>query len=92
MTGKGSLEGDPIATGAIGVWEHIIVKEAQFIKTHTNSDKTLTIARNLLYGADAAVMAYGQTLDYTEELLDHKRVISCAADEIRGIRKSPSTA
>ena len=87
MTGKGSLEGDPIATGAIGVWEHIIVKEAQFIKTHTNSDKTLTIARNLLYGADAAVMAYGQTLDYTEELLDHKRVISCAADEIRGIRK-----
>ena len=25
MTGKGSLEGDPIATGAIGVWEKIIV-------------------------------------------------------------------
>lgn len=87
MTGKGSLEGDPIATGAIGVWEHIIVKEAEFVKTHTNDAGTLTIARNLLLGAEAAVMAWGQTLDYSEELLDHKRIISDAADEIRGIRK-----
>ena len=87
MTGRGSLEGDPIATGAIGVWEHIIIKEANFIKTHTNAAGTLSIARNLLLGAEAAVMAYGQTLDYSEELLDHKRVISDAADEIRGIKK-----
>ena len=87
MTGRGSLDGDPIATGSIGVWEHIIVREAQFVKTHANSAGTLTIARNLLLGAESAVMAYGQTLDYTEELLDHRRVISDAADEIRGIKK-----
>ena len=87
LTGRGSLEGDPIATGAIGVWEHIIIKEANFIKTHTNSAGTLSFARNLLLGAEAAVMAYGQTLDYSEELLDHKRIISDAADEIRGIKK-----
>ena len=85
MTGRGSLEGDPIATGAMGVWEHIIVKEAQFIRTE--SSESLTIARNLLLGAEAAVMAWGQTLDYTEELLDHKRIMSVAADEIRGIKK-----
>ena len=87
MTGKGSLEGDPIATGAIGVWEHIIIKEANFIKTHTNSGGTLKIARNLLLGAESALMAYAQPLDYTEELLDHKRYLSMAADEIRGIKK-----
>lgn len=87
MTGKGSLEGDPIATGAIGVWEKIIVKEANFVKTHTNSGGTVKIARNLLLGAEAAVMAYGQNLDYSEELRDHKREISIAADEIRGIKK-----
>ena len=85
MTGKGSLENDPIATGAIGVWEHIIIKEAQFIKTHEGDG--VTVARNLLLGAEAAVMANAQNLDYTEELLDHKRVLSCAADEIRGINK-----
>lgn len=87
MTGKGSLEGDPIATGALGVWEHIIIKEANFIKTHKNANGTLRIARNLLLGADAAVLAYSQTLDYTEELRDYKRVMGVAADEIRGMRK-----
>ena len=87
LTGRGSLSDDPIATGAIGVWEHIIIKEANFIKTHTNEAGTLSFARNLLLGAEAAVMAYGQTLDYSEELLDHKRIISDAADEIRGIKK-----
>ena len=87
MTGRGSLEGDPIATGAIGVWEHIIIKEANFIKTHTNAAGSLSIARNLLLGAEAAVMAYGQTMDYSEELLDHKSILSISADEIRGIKK-----
>ena len=87
MTGKGSLEGDPIATGAIGVWEKIIVKEAEYIKTHTNSAGTLKIARNLLLGADAAVLAYAQTLDYNEELRDYKREMGVAADEIRGMKK-----
>lgn len=85
MTGKGSLDNDPIATGAIGVWEHIIIKEANFVKTHKGSD--VTIARNLLLGADAAVLAYAQTLDYNEELRDHKRIMSISADEIRGMRK-----
>lgn len=87
MTGKGSLEGDPIATGALGVWEHIIVREANFVKTHQNAEKTLKIARNLLLGADAAVLAYGQTFDYSEEFHDHKRILSIAGDEIRGMKK-----
>ena len=87
MTGKGSLEGDPIATGAIGVWEHIIIKEANFIKTHKNDAGNKRIARNLLLGADAAVLAYAQTLDYTEELRDYKRIMGVAADEIRGMKK-----
>lgn len=87
MTGKNSLEGDPIATGAIGVWEKIIVKEANYIKTHKNAAGNKRIARNLLLGAEAAVVAFAQTLDYTEERTDHKRRLSVAADEIRGIRK-----
>ena len=87
MTGKASLENDPIATGAIGVWEKIIVKEAEYIKTHTNANGSLNIARNLLLGADAAVLAYAQTLDYNEELRDYKREMGVAADEIRGMKK-----
>lgn len=85
MTGKGSLEGDPIATGAIGVWEHIIVKEANFIKTAEKNN--IKFARNLLLGAEAAVLAYAQTLDYKEETRDYGREMGVAADEIRGCRK-----
>lgn len=83
--GTRALETDPIATGMMGVWEKIIVKEADHIRTAGNG--TLNIARNLLLGADAGVMAYAQTLQYKEEEFDYGREMGVAADEIRGIRK-----
>lgn len=85
--GVKSLESDPIATGAMGIWEKIIVKEADYISTASNADKSKTMARNLLLGADAALMEYAQTLDYNEEMHDYKRIFGVAADEIRGIKK-----
>lgn len=83
--GNRSLENDPIATGAMGIWEKIIVKEADYIPSISNGN--VTVARNLLLGADAAVMAYAQTIDYKEETFDYGREMGVAADEIRGIRK-----
>ena len=80
-----SLESDPIATGAMGVWEKIIVKEADYIPAVSNG--TVSVARNLLLGADAAVMAYAQTIDYKEKTFDYDREMGVAADEIRGIKK-----
>jgi hypothetical protein len=79
------LENDPIATGAMGVWENIILKEADYLPTVTKGD--VTIARNLLLGADAAAMAYAQTLNYVEQKFDYGREMGVAADEIRGIKK-----
>lgn len=81
-----SLESDPIATGAMGVWEKIIVKEADYIPS-ISKDGGVTIARNLLLGADAAVIAYAQTLNYMEKKFDYDREMGVAADEIRGIKK-----
>jgi len=85
--GRRSLESDPIATGAMGVWEKIIVKEAEYISTSTNAAGNKTIARNLLLGSDAALMAYAQTMDYTEEWVDYKHKFGVCADEIRGFKK-----
>jgi N4-gp56 family major capsid protein len=76
---------DPIARGALGVVDNVIVKRSERILTTTLS--TEVIARNLLLGADAAILGWAQKLDYTEELIDHKREMSIAADEIRGQRK-----
>jgi hypothetical protein len=77
---------DPIATGALGVWNNVIVAESERIVRFGVSG-TLMLARNLLLGADACVLGWAQTLDYTEELIDHKRILSMAADEIRGQKK-----
>lgn len=87
MTGKGSLENDPIATGAMGIWGKIIIKEADKIVVQSNAAGTVNVARNLLLGADAAILAYGQNLDYKEEKRDYDREMGMAADEIRGSNK-----
>ena len=83
--GNRSLENDPIATGAMGIWEKIIIKEADYIPSIGNG--TVNIARNLLLGADAAVMAWAQTLNYVEKKFDYDREMGVAADEIRGVKK-----
>ena len=83
--GARTLENDPIATGAMGIWEKIIVKEADYIPSISN-DK-VSVARNLLLGADAAVMAWAQTLNYVEKKFDYDREMGVAADEIRGVKK-----
>jgi N4-gp56 family major capsid protein len=83
--GKGTLENDPIATGAMGIWEKIIIKEADYIPAVSNG--SVRIARNLLLGADAAVMAWAQTLNYVEKTFDYDTEMGVMADEIRGIKK-----
>jgi N4-gp56 family major capsid protein len=83
--GTRSLENDPIATGAMGIWEKIIVKEADYIPSLGNG--TVSVARNLLLGADAAVMAWAQTLNYVEKSFDYDTKMGVMADEIRGIKK-----
>ena len=82
-----NVNNDVFAKGAIGVWNNIIISKDEFIYKFQNDAGTETYARNLLLGADAMVMGYAQTIDYTEELLDHKRKMSVAADEISGRRK-----
>lgn len=78
---------DTFAKGALGVWNNIIINKNEFIYEFYNDAGTEKYARNLLMGADAMVMGYAQTSDYTEELLDHKRKLSVATDEISGRRK-----
>jgi len=84
---EAGIADDPIASGALGVWDNVILKSSERVVTFTEDSGTNTYARNLLLGADAAVLGWAQTLDYTEELVDHKREMSVAADEIRGQTK-----
>ena len=78
---------DMIADGALGIWNNIIVESNERVETVTNAAGSLTLAHNLLLGANAAVLGWAKTTDYTEEEGDHKRFLSMAGTEIRGQRK-----
>jgi len=79
------IEKDPIAHGALGVWNNVILKPTERVLTF--ADSTETIARNLLVGADAAVLGWAQTMDYSEEAHEHGRWWRAYGDEIRGQKK-----
>lgn len=81
------IDKDPIARGALGVWNNVILKQSERVLRFSATDEnsaTTYFGRNLLIGADALVLGYAQTTDYTEELIDHKTTLSSAASEIRG--------
>lgn len=81
VTDKG-FENDEIATGALGVLDNVIVKRSERVIKVT--DGTTSIARNLLLGGDAAVLAWSQTLDMVEEFTDYRRELGVNGSEIRG--------
>lgn len=82
---------DPIASGAMGVWDNIIIKEINGnMNLYRYEDPNTPgeyFTRNLLLGANAVGVGWAQHIDYTEELIDHERQLSVSADEIRGQRK-----
>jgi len=73
---------DMIAKGALGVWDNVIVKSSE--RVFEFADGSDTLARNLLVGGDASVLAWAQTTEMTEEVLDHGRILSSNGCEIRG--------
>ena len=79
------FETSPIAKGALGVWDNVIIKPTERI-LEFGPDGT-QYARNLLLGADAAFCGWAQTLDYTEEMEDHDTRLSVNGREIRGEKK-----
>jgi N4-gp56 family major capsid protein len=83
--GEAGIESDPIAMGAMGVWNRVIVKESERIIKIVGSSETY--ARNLLLGADSLVLAWAQTLQTTEFIDDYGREYGVNGYEIRGETK-----
>jgi hypothetical protein len=78
---------DLVGKGALGVWNNVIIKQSQHVIRFANTAATGYYARNLLLGADAMVSGWAQTLTFTEEEIDHGRVLSMSGYEIRGETK-----
>jgi N4-gp56 family major capsid protein len=94
---------NPIFSGAMGVWDGVIIVESQLIQRRKGvggstlpeefeADDVLTtgitLARALFCGQQAACLAQGQYPTYVEKILDYKTKAGYHTDVIYGVTKT----
>jgi N4-gp56 family major capsid protein len=86
----------PIFSGALGMYNGVVLREAQDITPGVSPDGLSAVAntrRAVLLGAQAATIAYGkkngtERYRWNEELYDHKRNLEVSAWAIWGLKKT----
>jgi N4-gp56 family major capsid protein len=94
MTGDGS-NGNPIMTGALGMYNGVVLHESTRVTAGVNSGTGATVAgvrRAVLMGAQAGVIAFGKGMgfnnfDWNEELFDYGNKLGVEAGLIHGLSK-----
>lgn len=94
MTGDGS-KGNPILTGALGVYNGVVLHESTRITNGVNSTTGASVAtarRAILLGAQAAAIGFGrgqsfENFDWNEELFDYGNQLGVEAGCIFGMKK-----
>lgn len=94
-TGDGS-KNNPIFTGALGVYNGVVLHEDTRIPLGVNSTTAVSVTntrRAVLMGAQAATLAFGQgdsmdNMDWNEELFDYGNQLGIEAGCIFGLKKS----
>ena len=94
MTG-GEITNNPIFTGALGMYNNVILRESEQIPNGINSTTAAQVPntrRPVFMGAQAAAIAFGMNSGenryrWNEELYDHKRRLEVSAWAIYGIKK-----
>jgi N4-gp56 family major capsid protein len=96
LGGNGSRS-NPIFTGALGMYNNVILKESTRVPLITTTQVTATgtsgVARAVLCGAQTAMLAFGRgsglnTMSWVEELFDYKNSLGVLAGSIGGMVKS----
>ena len=94
MTGDGSKD-NPIMTGALGMYNGVVLHESTRITAGVNSGTGATVAgtrRAVLMGAQAGAIAFGkgqsfENFDWNEELFDYGNKLGVEAGLIHGLKK-----
>jgi len=90
----GKISDNPIFTGALGVYNNVILHESVRIPV---SPTQSTVRRAVLCGAQAAVIAFGQdfgsgsagtNFKWTEKLFDYDNQLGVSAASIYGLKKT----
>ena len=93
----GEVSKNPIFTGALGMYNNVILKEANHITLGADNTTTGTsvanVRRAVLLGAQAVAIAFSKggsasTMNWNEELLDHKRRLEVSTLSMLGMKKT----
>lgn len=95
MTG-GQTTNNPIFTGALGVYNNVVLHESTRMPVGTNSGTPITTVRRAVFcGAQAATIAFGQGYgggglggNWTEKLFDYGNQLGVAGGIIWGLKKN----
>lgn len=87
---------NPLFTGALGVYNNVVLREAEHVTTGVNSSTSAeisTVRRAVLLGAQAVVAGFGQNkgpnkYKMTEELFDYENELGVGVDTILGMKKT----
>jgi len=79
---------NPIFTEALGMIDNILLFEYEYLPILEGEGAAgIDVAQNLILGAQAAAVVWGQMTEYSEDLDDYKHRHGFSVDEIRGIEK-----
>lgn len=92
----GDVEKNPIFTGALGIYNGVVLHKAARVTNGVDSSTGAAVAntrRAVLCGAQAAVIAFGSEnganrFTWVEELFDYKNQFGVAAGAIWGLKKT----
>ena len=92
LTGNGSKD-NPIYTGALGVYNGVVLVENVRIPSFTSAGGAATGRRAVLVGAQACAFAVGQDnnpekMSWVEELFDYENQLGVSAGMIFGVKKT----
>ena len=75
---------NPIFTGALGIWDNVIIEESNLLVTGTNTNN-VDYARALICGANAIARGYGQLPTFNVQKKDYGFVTGVATDTNYGV-------
>jgi len=89
----GKVSGNPIFTGALGVYNNVILHSSTRIPTPVTAASNGEVRRGVFCGAQAAAVAFGREsskknfYSWKEELFDYDNQLGVAAGSIFGLKK-----
>lgn len=82
---------NPIFSGALGVWDKVVVHEAETCPRTKTGASSATVGHALLLGAQAAVIAQAVKANWREDTFDYGNQWGVAVRQILGIAKTQYT-